>query len=112
LPSISLEGAHGEGGESFRFLGSYPIPGAKIPFHNSRIQKYLQVGRKVIAIAYRKRIIILTMRQIALFLTENEYQKLRELKAADGLSVSEHIRRAIDGYLRVRDKIKELGKGD
>jgi hypothetical protein len=55
---------------------------------------------------------ILTMRQIALFLTENEYQKLRELKAADGLSVSEHIRRAIDGYLRVRDKMKELGKGD
>jgi hypothetical protein len=42
LPSISLEGAHGEGGESFRFLGSYPIPGAKIPCHNSLIGNNLQ----------------------------------------------------------------------
>lgn len=40
------------------------------------------------------------MRLTTLHLPEQMYQKIKKLSASSGLSKAEHIRRAIDAYLR------------
>ena len=44
-----------------------------------------------------------TMKRINFYLSEQQIAKLKELARAMGLSVSEHVRRAIDAYL---EKVK------
>lgn len=40
------------------------------------------------------------MKRINVYLTENQIQALRELSDKTGLSVAEHIRRALDAYIQ------------
>ena len=46
------------------------------------------------------------MYRINFYLTEPQLAKLRKLAADTRLSLAEHLRRAIDAYLRGVDKVK------
>ena len=43
------------------------------------------------------------MKRVQYHLTEKQVEELRALSSKTGLSVAEHIRRAVDGYLNAKD---------
>ncbi len=43
-------------------------------------------------------------KRVDLYLTENQINQLKKLSQKNGLSVSEHVRRAIDEYLEKKKK--------
>lgn len=44
------------------------------------------------------------MKRVGIFFPDQLYKALKELSARTGLSVSEHIRRALDEYLKRQEK--------
>lgn len=51
----------------------------------------------------------MSMKRVNFYLTEQQIAKLKELFKSTGLSISEHIRRAIDEYVK---KIEKVSPGE
>jgi hypothetical protein len=47
------------------------------------------------------------MKRVGLFLTERQIERLRRLSKIEGVSVSELVRKAVDGHLKKHKKLLE-----